>query len=140
MEHGVIDSETSMQTTLHFAICKFSCPEIVFSKLPQCLPDRLITSFLAMTLISTIFPVITFHACSHLGNHWLKQIKTTRTILKETFCSGYLILRELLLKMIWILRECTQKKDLELITQSNMSNVVWSCHSFIFNSNTSLHK
>ncbi len=34
MEHEVIDSDTSMPMTLHFAICKFSCPEIVFLKLP----------------------------------------------------------------------------------------------------------
>jgi hypothetical protein len=30
MEHGVIDSETCMPMTLHFAMCEFSCPEIVF--------------------------------------------------------------------------------------------------------------
>jgi hypothetical protein len=110
MEHGVIDSETSMPMTLHFAICKFSCPEIVFSKLPQGPSDGLITSFLAMTLISTIFTVITFHACSCLWIHWLKQINITTSILKGTFCSGYLILRDLPLEMIWILREHTQNK------------------------------
>jgi hypothetical protein len=97
MEHGVIDSDTSMPMTFHFATCKFLCPEIVFFKLPRRPPNGFITSFLAMTLISTIFMVIIIHSCNCIFIHRLKHIKVTKAIL-----------RELPLKMIRILREYTQ--------------------------------
>ena len=108
MEHAVINSDTSMPMTLHFAICKFLCSETVFLKLPQQPPNGFITSFLAMTLISTIFTVITIHSCNCICIHWLKQIKVTKAILRETFCNGCWILRELHLKIIQILREYTR--------------------------------
>jgi hypothetical protein len=108
MEHEVIDFDTSMPMTLHFAICEFSCPETLFLKLPQQPPNGFITSYLAMTLISTIFTVITIHSCNCICIHWLKQIKVTKAILRETFCNGCWMLRELPLKMIWILWEYTQ--------------------------------
>jgi hypothetical protein len=108
MEHEVINSDTSMPMTLHFAICKFSCSEIVFLKLPWQPPNGFITSYLAMTLISTIFMLTTIHSCNCICIHWLKQTKVTKAIMRETFCNGCWILRELHLKMIWILREYTQ--------------------------------
>jgi hypothetical protein len=61
-----------------------------------------------MTLISTIFMEITIHSCNCICIHWLKQIKVTKAILRETFCNGFWILRELPLKMIRILREYTR--------------------------------
>jgi hypothetical protein len=64
MEHQVMDSENSMPMTHYFAMCKFSCPEIVFSKLPWHLPDGFITSTFAMALIFSIFSVITICTCS----------------------------------------------------------------------------
>jgi hypothetical protein len=66
MEQQVMDSEKSIPMTLYFAICKFSCPEIVFSKLPWRPPDGFITSTFAMALIFSIFSVITICTCSWL--------------------------------------------------------------------------
>jgi hypothetical protein len=36
--------------------------------------------------------------------------------------------------------EVYSRKDLELVTQINTNNIVWSCYSSIFNYNKSLHK
>jgi hypothetical protein len=71
MEHQVMDSEMSMPMTLYFAINVFSCPEIVFSKLPRSPPNGFITSALAMTLTFSIFSVLTIRACSCLSFIWL---------------------------------------------------------------------
>ncbi len=106
-EHGVIDPEISMPMKLHFAICKFLCPEIVFIKLPHRPPNGLITSSLAKALISSIFTMITIHSCYCICIHWLSQIKVTKAILRETFCNGSLILRKMSLRVTPILREYT---------------------------------
>ena len=71
MEHEVMDSEMSMPMTLYFAINAFSCPEIVFSKLPWRPPKGFIISALAMTLTVSIFSVLTIRACSCLSFIWL---------------------------------------------------------------------
>ncbi len=81
--------------TLYFAINEFSCPEIVFSKLPWHPPNGLITSILAMALIFSIFSVIAIRTCSCLSFMRLRQIKITRMILRETLHSIYLVMREL---------------------------------------------
>ena len=81
--------------TLYFAINEFSCPEIVFSKLPWPSPNGLITSILAMALIFSIFSVIAIRTCSCLSFMRLRQIKITRMILRETLHSIYLVMREL---------------------------------------------
>jgi hypothetical protein len=81
--------------TLYFAICEFSCPEIVFSKLPWHPPNRCITSALAMALVFSIFSVIMISTCSCLCFTQFRQIKITRTILRETLHRTYLVLREL---------------------------------------------
>jgi hypothetical protein len=95
IEHQVMDSERSMPRTLYFAICEFSCPEIVFFKLPWRPPNGFITSTLAMALIFSIFSSITICTCSRLSFMQLKQIKITHTILRETFHKTYLVLGEL---------------------------------------------
>ncbi len=64
MEHQVIDSERSMPMTIFVAICEFSCPEIIFSKLPWRPPEGFITSTFAMPLIFSIFSVIMICTCS----------------------------------------------------------------------------
>ena len=43
MEDAVIDSHSSMPMTLYFAVCEFSCPEIVFAYLPRRPPDGILT-------------------------------------------------------------------------------------------------
>jgi hypothetical protein len=55
MEHQVMDSERSMPGTLYFAVCEFSCPEIIFFKLPWRPPNGFVTSTLAMALIFSTF-------------------------------------------------------------------------------------
>jgi hypothetical protein len=81
--------------TLYFAIFKFSCPEIVFSKLPWRPPNGFIISPLIMVLIFSIFSVITICTCSCLCFTRLGEIKITCTILRETLYRTYLVLREL---------------------------------------------
>ncbi len=97
-----MDSEQNMPMTLYFAINEFSCPEIVFSKLPWRPPNGFITSILAMALIFSIFSVITICTCSRLNFMRLRQIKITRMILREPLHNTYLAMREL-----------TQKKSLK---------------------------
>jgi hypothetical protein len=57
------EGEHSMPMTIHFAICQFSCPDIVFLKLPRKPPNGLITSALVNVIITGIFGVITFQTC-----------------------------------------------------------------------------
>ncbi len=94
MEHQVMDSEKIMSMTLYFYICKFSCPEIIFSKLPRRPPDGFVTSTFAMALIFLIFLVITICISSQLCFTRLRQINITHTILRETLLRIYLVLRE----------------------------------------------
>jgi hypothetical protein len=94
MEHEVMDSEMSMPMTLYFAINAFSCPEIVFSKLPRHPPKGFIISALAMTLTFSIFSVLTIPACSCLSFIWLRQFRTKHVILRETVNNAYLFMRE----------------------------------------------
>ncbi len=152
MEHQVIDSEKSMPMTLYFAICKFSCSEIVFSKLPWRPPDGFVTLTFAIAFIFSIFSVIMICTCSCLCFTQLRQIKITRTILRETlyrlylvlrelsqkitlrdtFQTIYLILRELAWKLIWILTleaSCTRllgltTLPLSILTQAFASEVI----------------
>ena len=81
--------------TLFFAICEFSCPETVFTKLPRRPPDGFITLTFAMALIFSIFSVITICTCAWLCFTQLRQINITCTILRETLFRPYLVLREL---------------------------------------------
>ncbi len=116
--------------TLYFAINEFSCPEIVFSKLPWHPPNGFITSILAMALIFSIFSVIIICTCSCLSFMRLRQIKITHMILRETLHSTYLVIRELSQKrslkdVFWqlylILRELVQKMTWMLTKASCVS-------------------
>ena len=57
------EGEHSMPMTIYFAICQFSCPDIVFLKLPRKPPNGIITSALVRVIIAGIFSVITFQTC-----------------------------------------------------------------------------
>jgi hypothetical protein len=59
MGKQVTDGEHSMTMTIYFAICHFSCPDIVFHELPRMPPKGVITHALLSILITWIFGVIT---------------------------------------------------------------------------------
>jgi hypothetical protein len=62
MGKQVTDGEHSMLMTIYFAICHFSCPDIVFRELPQMPPKGVITHALLSILITWIFGVFTLRA------------------------------------------------------------------------------
>jgi hypothetical protein len=49
------EGEHSMPMTLYFAICNFSCPDIVFSALPRMPPKGVITAFIVRAIITMFF-------------------------------------------------------------------------------------
>jgi hypothetical protein len=49
------EEEHSMPMTLYFAICNFSCPDIVFSALPKMPPKGVITAFIVRAIITLFF-------------------------------------------------------------------------------------
>jgi hypothetical protein len=63
MGKQVTAGEHSMPMTLYFAICRFSCPDIVFSDLPRMPPKGMITNTLLSILITGIFGVMTLRVC-----------------------------------------------------------------------------
>jgi hypothetical protein len=56
------ESPHTMQMTIYFAICHFSCPDLVFKTLPRRPPDGFITDELAMSINSVIFGLLTLSA------------------------------------------------------------------------------
>ncbi len=66
MEDEVVKSKYSMPITLHFAICNFSYPEIVFSSLPRCPPDGIIMAFIILVFIGSIFIVMAIRTCFNI--------------------------------------------------------------------------
>ncbi len=69
----------SMPMTIYFTICKFSCPDLVFSALPQMPPEGIITHGLLGTLINCIFGIITFRTCVSLTQQkLLAEIRAIR--------------------------------------------------------------
>jgi hypothetical protein len=69
----------SMPMTIYFAICQFSCPDIVFSELPRIPPKGIITHVLVSTLITWIFGIITLRTCVSLTKQKLvAEIRTIR--------------------------------------------------------------
>jgi len=63
MGKQVTAGEHSMPMTIYFAICQFSCPDIVFSDLPRMPPKGIITHTLLSILITGIFGVMTLQVC-----------------------------------------------------------------------------
>ncbi len=55
-----------MPMTIYFAICHFSCPDIIFLELPRVLPNSFITCVLVNAIIAGIFGVITCQTCIHI--------------------------------------------------------------------------
>jgi hypothetical protein len=62
MENHIDEMPQTMQMTLYFAICHFSCPEKVFKMLPCQPPDGFITEGLTVSIITAIYSIIIFQA------------------------------------------------------------------------------
>ncbi len=82
MEDIILDSDSSMPMTLYFAICKYLCPEIVFSSLPRQPPDGIFTAFIISVFIGFIFGAMTIRTCFKLSfyslwNYLVAEIKAT---------------------------------------------------------------
>ncbi len=52
-----------MPMTTYFAICHFSCPDIIFLELQRISPNGFITCVLVNAIIAGIFGIITCHTC-----------------------------------------------------------------------------
>ena len=55
IEDDIVKSEYSMPMTVHFALCNYSCPEIVFTLLPKQPPNGIIMAFIILVFIGSIF-------------------------------------------------------------------------------------
>jgi hypothetical protein len=83
MENHIDEMPQTMQMTLYFAMCHFSCPEKVFKMLPRRPPDGFIIEGLTVSIITAIYSIIIFQA-------WIRILN----ISWKRFLS-WLILREL---------------------------------------------
>jgi hypothetical protein len=75
-------SPHTMQMTLYFAICHFSCPDLVFKTIPHHLPGSFIMDGFAISIILVIFRIITIRAWIRLINLSSRQF-LQRLILRE---------------------------------------------------------
>jgi hypothetical protein len=73
MENAVLASNFSMPMTLYFAICKYSCPEIVFGSLPRQPPKGMFTSFIISSFIGFIFAAMTICTCFRISCYSLRN-------------------------------------------------------------------
>jgi hypothetical protein len=69
------EGEHSMPMTLYFAICNFSCPDIVFSVLPRMPPKGVITAFMVRAIITMIFGRIVLQTSIRLASLCVRQMK-----------------------------------------------------------------
>ncbi len=70
-----IEDEHSMPMTLYFAICNFSCPDIVFSALPKMPPKGVITAFIVRAIITLFFGSIVLRTSIRLASLRVRQMK-----------------------------------------------------------------
>jgi hypothetical protein len=73
MEQKVTKLKHSMPMTHYFAICEYSCPEIVFSLLPKWPPDGIITVFIISALIGSIFSIMTIQTCINISINFFQE-------------------------------------------------------------------
>ncbi len=88
------ESPHTMQMTLYFAICHFSCPDLVFKTLPRQPPEGFIVDGFAMSSISFIFGLLTMRTWV-----WLLQL------------SQWWFIRQLILKELCIYHTKYQRLD-----------------------------
>ena len=130
MSKRATEGEHSMPMTIYFAICQFSCPDIVFLKLPRKPPNGLITSTLVNVIIASIFGVITFQTCIRITKRsFVSKIKAT--------------IRRCIYKSIWAEPEKLSGSlfwDLMIDTKTTISNARRSCIPLCQESLTALFK
>ncbi len=73
MEDDIVKSEYSIPMTIHFAICNFSCPEIVFASLLRQPPDGIIMAFIILVFIGSIFSVMAIQTCFNISIYSLRK-------------------------------------------------------------------
>ena len=64
-----------MPMTLYFAICNFSCPDIVFLALPKMPPKGVITAFVVRAIITLFFGRIVLRTSIRLASLRVRQMK-----------------------------------------------------------------
>ncbi len=86
MEDDSVKSEYSMPITLHFAICGFSCPEIVFSSLPRWPPDGINTAFIILVFIRSTSSVMAIRTCFNISIYslWNFLVAEIKAALRHT--------------------------------------------------------
>ncbi len=66
--------EHSMPMMIYFAICNFSCPDIVFSELPRMPPEGFITAFIVRIIITMFFGIIVLWTSIQLTSLCIRQV------------------------------------------------------------------
>jgi hypothetical protein len=86
MEDNILKSECSMPMTLYFAICKYSCPEIVFSLLLRRPPDGIIMAFVILVFIGSIFGIIAIQTCFNISIYtvWKSLVAEIKGTIQHT--------------------------------------------------------
>ncbi len=69
------EGEHSMPMTLYFAICNFSCLDIVFLELPRMPPKGVITAFIVRAIIMMFFGRIVLQTSIKLASLRVQQMK-----------------------------------------------------------------
>jgi len=69
------EEEHSMPMTLYFAICNFSCPDIVFSALPKMSPKGVNSAFIVRAIITLFFGGIVLRTSIRLASLRVRQMK-----------------------------------------------------------------
>jgi len=99
-----------MQMTLYFAVCHFSCPDLVFKALLRQPPDGFIMDGLAMITISVIFGLLTLRA-------WVRMLQFS----KRQF------IQQLILRELHIYR--TKHRQLDWCKQAETSLIRLAAHT-----------
>jgi hypothetical protein len=86
MGDDVFKLEYNMPMTLYLAICKYSCPENVFSLLPRWLPDGIIMAFVILVFIGSIFDIIAKHTCFNISIYsvWKSLVAEIKATIRHT--------------------------------------------------------
>jgi hypothetical protein len=86
IEDNILKSEYSMPMTLYFAICKYLCPEIVFSLLPRWPSDGIIMAFVITVFIGSIFGNVAIQTCFNISIYsvWKSLVAEIKATIRHT--------------------------------------------------------
>ena len=104
-----------MPMTLYFAICNFSCPDIVFLALPRMPPKGVITAFIVRAIITIFFGRIVLQTSIRLASLRVRQMKCPlwkdivrlSSFLRESARSHVMSLFTIAVRLSYFLREST---------------------------------